>query len=201
MPNIGGVAGDRLRSIIERIERLEQERAELAADVREIKAEAKSAGFDVKIINQMIKERKLSREERQEFAALCDLYRAAIGMLDGTPLGDAARHRLAKAPVKRPEDDGDDEEATPPADAPPPTGAMSEEELAAARQSGSDAAAHGQRVIDNPFVAGDPRRAAWDEGWCARSGSDGMDIPDAWRRKPKPKKGHDEAPGDKGQTP
>ena len=45
----------------------------------------------------------------------------------------------------------------------------------------------GKRVIDNPYVAGDPRRAAWDEGWCTEAGSDGMDVPAAWQRT-KPKK-------------
>jgi hypothetical protein len=39
-------------------------------------------------------------------------------------------------------------------------------------------------VFKNPYVAGDPRRAYWDEGWCEEVGSDGMDVPDAWRRKP-----------------
>jgi hypothetical protein len=63
---------------------------------------------------------------------------------------------------------------------------MSEETIAAARAEGSAAAAAGERVFANPYVAGDPRRAAWDEGWCVRKGSDGMEIPDAFRRKKKP---------------
>ena len=64
------------------------------------------------------------------------------------------------------------------------------EDIAAARQQGTEDCHGGKRIIDNPFVAGDPRRAAWDEGHCHASGSDGMEIPESWRRKPKaPEKG------------
>jgi hypothetical protein len=57
--------------------------------------------------------------------------------------------------------------------------------IAAACAEGKAAAGAGTRVTHNPYPAGDPRRAAWDEGWCAAAGSDGMDIPPAWRRSPK----------------
>jgi len=62
------------------------------------------------------------------------------------------------------------------------------------------AAREGKRVIDNPYVAGDPRRALWDEGWCAQTGSDGMEIPAAWRRKEKKKpKGDGDGADGKGE--
>ena len=56
-----------------------------------------------------------------------------------------------------------------------------------AREQGREAAKEGKPVTLNPFVARDPRRAAWDEGWCMEAGSDGMDIPAAWKRTKKPK--------------
>ena len=57
-PNVGGIAADRLRSLIERIERLEEERKALGSDIKDIYAEAKSAGFDVKVLRQIIRIRK-----------------------------------------------------------------------------------------------------------------------------------------------
>ncbi len=65
----------------------------------------------------------------------------------------------------------------------PPAGAMSQEMVDAAREEGAKAAASGAGVFANPYVAGDPRRAAWDEGWCRETGSDGMDLPAAFRRR------------------
>ena len=80
MAELGGIAGDQLRSYIERIERLEEEKAALAADVKEIFSEAKGTGFDVKIMRQIIRLRKLDREDRQEQEELLQLYQHAIGM-------------------------------------------------------------------------------------------------------------------------
>ena len=84
MPDVGGIAGERLRSFIERIERLEEEKAALAADIREIYAEAKGTGFDTKIMRQVLKLRKLDREDRQEQETLLDLYLQALGMIPGS---------------------------------------------------------------------------------------------------------------------
>ncbi|MDA0342408.1 MAG: DUF2312 domain-containing protein [Proteobacteria bacterium] len=81
MAEVGGVAGDQLRSYIERIERLEEEKAALAADIREIYSEAKGNGFDVKIMRQIIRLRKLDRDDRQEQEELLQLYQHAIGMV------------------------------------------------------------------------------------------------------------------------
>ncbi len=80
MADVGGIAADRLRSFIERIERLEEEKAALAADVREIYSEAKGVGFDPKIMRQVIKLRKLDTAELQEQDALLDTYKHALGM-------------------------------------------------------------------------------------------------------------------------
>jgi uncharacterized protein (UPF0335 family) len=79
-PDVGGIAADRLRSFMERIERLEEEKAALANDVREVFAEAKSAGFDTKIMRQILKLRKMEKADRQEQEELLDLYKRALGM-------------------------------------------------------------------------------------------------------------------------
>jgi len=76
----GGIAADRLRSIIERIERLEEERKALGSDIKDIYAEAKSAGFDVKILRQLIRIRKQEPAEVEEQETLLDIYRRALGM-------------------------------------------------------------------------------------------------------------------------
>ena len=76
----GGIAADRLRSIIERIERLEEERKALGSDIKDIYSEAKSAGFDVKILRQLIRIRKQEPAEVEEQETLLDIYRRALGM-------------------------------------------------------------------------------------------------------------------------
>ena len=76
----GGIAADRLRSIIERIERLEQERKALADDVKDVFAEAKGAGFDPAVIRVLLKLRKQEPAEVEEQETLLDLYRRALGM-------------------------------------------------------------------------------------------------------------------------
>ncbi|HSR70836.1 MAG TPA: DUF2312 domain-containing protein [Kiloniellales bacterium] len=80
MPDVGGIAAQRLRSLIERIERLEEEKAALTADIREVYAEAKGEGFDTKTMRQIVKLRKMDTDERQEREALLDLYKRAIGL-------------------------------------------------------------------------------------------------------------------------
>ena len=80
MPEVGGIAGDRLKSFIERIERLEEEKRALAEDVKEIYSEAKGAGYDVKIIRQIVRIRKMDEDDRDEAEALLDTYLRAIGM-------------------------------------------------------------------------------------------------------------------------
>ena len=76
----GGIAADRLRSIIERVERLEEERKALAGDIKDVFSEAKSAGFDVKVIKQIIRIRKQEPAAVEEQETLLDVYRRALGM-------------------------------------------------------------------------------------------------------------------------
>lgn len=80
MTDVGGIAGDRLRSFVERIERLEEEKAALAADIREVYSEAKGTGFDVKILRQVVRLRKMDVTERQEQEDLLDIYKRALDM-------------------------------------------------------------------------------------------------------------------------
>lgn len=76
----GNIAADRLRSIVERIERLEEERKALGSDIKDIYSEAKSAGFDVKVLRQLISIRKKEPAEVEEQETLLDVYRHALGM-------------------------------------------------------------------------------------------------------------------------
>lgn len=77
---IGGVAVDRLRSLIERIERLEEEKAGITSDIRDIFAEAKGAGFDTKAMRACIKFRKMNAADRDEQEILLDTYRKALNI-------------------------------------------------------------------------------------------------------------------------
>jgi uncharacterized protein (UPF0335 family) len=77
------VAAGQLKSIIERIERLEEEKKEIAEQIKEVYAEAKANGFDARILRKVVSLRKKPTEERQEEEALLDLYLSALGMLPG----------------------------------------------------------------------------------------------------------------------
>ena len=81
----GGFAPDRLRSFIERIERLEQEKQDLAADIREVYSEAKGVGFDPKIMRRVVRLRKLDDNDRRELEMVLDTYMHALGMT-ATPI-------------------------------------------------------------------------------------------------------------------
>jgi uncharacterized protein (UPF0335 family) len=73
-------AKDQLKSLVERVERLEEEKTALAGDIREVYAEAKGHGFDTKIVRQVVRIRKMDSAEREERDALLDLYLSALGM-------------------------------------------------------------------------------------------------------------------------
>ena len=75
-----GISAERLRTIIKRIEKLEEDKAGVAEDIKEVYAEAKGTGFDVKIIRQIVRLRKIELEKRREESELLDLYMSAIGM-------------------------------------------------------------------------------------------------------------------------
>jgi uncharacterized protein (UPF0335 family) len=85
MTEVGGIAVERLRSLVERIERLEEEKKALADDIKEIYAEAKSAGFDTKVLRQVIRQRKIDARELEEQETILDLYRRALGMVELPP--------------------------------------------------------------------------------------------------------------------
>ena len=85
MPDVGGIAGERLKSFIERVERLEEEKRALAEDIKEVYAEAKGVGFDVKIMRQIVKIRKMDQDELDEQETLLDVYKRALGMIPDLP--------------------------------------------------------------------------------------------------------------------
>ena len=80
MENITGISGNQLKLFIEKIEKLESEKADLMENIKEVFAESKSSGFDPKIMKEIIKIRKMKNEDRIELEELLDVYKAAIGM-------------------------------------------------------------------------------------------------------------------------
>ena len=91
----GPIEAERLRSLVERIERLETEKKTLSDDIKDIYQEAKSAGYDVKVMRQLIRIRAQEPAAVEEAETLLDVYRKALGMLATTPLGEAAIRRVA----------------------------------------------------------------------------------------------------------
>ena len=80
MSEVEGIAKEQLQKFIERIERLEDEKQALQADIKDVYAQAKSQGFDTKAMRQIIKLRKLDEQEREEAEQIIDLYKVALGM-------------------------------------------------------------------------------------------------------------------------
>lgn len=80
MTHVGNITADQLRSIVERIERLEEEKTNIASDIRDVYGEAKAVGYDVKTLRQVIRLRKLDRHELDEQEYTLDLYKRALGM-------------------------------------------------------------------------------------------------------------------------
>ncbi len=87
-------AHGQLKSIVERIERLEEEKKTIAADIKEVYAEAKANGFDTKILRKVISLRKKEAAEREEEQSMLDVYMAALGMIPGEARGGLGRHLL-----------------------------------------------------------------------------------------------------------
>lgn len=81
MIKVGGIEGDVLKQYISKIERLEQEKSEIQDHIKDTYADAKSNGFDPKIMKQVIKERKIEKEELEEQETLLVIYKRALGML------------------------------------------------------------------------------------------------------------------------
>lgn len=179
-------AGKQLRSFIERIEYVNGEIAKRNSDRTEIFLEAKALGFCGKTMREILRLRRMSESERQEAEALLEVYKGALGMLDGTPLGEFARKKLSEQPKINPETGEVGENHDTPPDLPIGEVEQSpeiQETVEESREKGRQAARDGLKVTENPYPAGDAKRAAWDEGWCEEQGSDGMGIPTAWRRK------------------
>jgi uncharacterized protein (UPF0335 family) len=80
MTDVGGIASERLKSFIERIERLEEEKSGISGDIKSVYDEAKSTGFETKIMKEIIKRRKKDRKTLQEEDALLEVYQRALGM-------------------------------------------------------------------------------------------------------------------------
>ncbi len=81
MTKFGGISGEQLRQYVERIERLEEEKRDIADNIRDAFSEAKSNGFDVKAMRSLLKLRKMEESDRNEQEAVLDLYKAALGMI------------------------------------------------------------------------------------------------------------------------
>lgn len=193
----GPHASEKLRLHIEGIERIDEEIAELKLARKDALRAMKNDGFCTKTAQWAIKERAKTPEQRREEEAMRQIYRGALGMLDGTPLGDYALQKLsAKKPPKPKDESADGKDADTEAPKAAPEKFMPEVDLARASQMGREAAQNGQDVLTNPFPGGDPRRAAWDEAWCQELGSDGMDIPEALRPAKKGKPKGDDAAND-----
>lgn len=180
---------ERLVHHVQELERLQQLREDAAADLKHGFQRAEMDGYDAQTLKVVLKLRTLTPEQRRERRALEAIYLAALGMLEGDPLPDEARRRLddesRDAASKEPPADALDRIA-PPETSPPPQPQQPPlilKDPAEARQEGADAAGAGKRIYDNPYPAGDPCRAAWDEGWCTQRHSHGLDTPEAYQRR------------------
>lgn len=154
MADAAGIAGDRLKSLINRIERLEEEIGALNADKSEVYQEAKGTGFDVKVMRQIIQRRRKDRDELDEADTLLDIYERAIGMRPDFGTEVATRARTEDPAVEV-------ESGAEPtlADAP------DIEDLDAARDQGREAFASGGRIDRPPQFPHHQLLAAWDRGF------------------------------------
>jgi uncharacterized protein (UPF0335 family) len=190
-------SADARRRLVHHITQLEQleARKKLASDDFKTAIEtAQLEGYDGATLKVVLKLRKLTPAQRLERRALEAIYMAAIGLLDGEALPDEARRRFSGDAEDRPPSQPDvapsarsETPAPPPAPQQPP---LIVKDPAEARREGAAAAAADKRIYENPYAAGDPCRAAWDEGWCGQKNSHGMDVPKAYQRRQssKPKK-------------
>ena len=80
MANIGGIAADQLRSFVDRIEHLEEEKAAIGADIKEVYAEAKASGFDAKTLRQIVRLKKMDQSDRREQEEMLELYKQALNL-------------------------------------------------------------------------------------------------------------------------
>ncbi len=179
--DVGGIAGDRLKSFIERIERMLEEKKAIGEDISEVFAEAKGTGFSPKIMRLIIKERAMDKDDLDEQESLLDLYRRALGML---PLFEAAENAAGKAPAtieQAPAADAAPADPEPPQDTPAgktklslrkradaeaasPSTATPEEQMEA-KLMGEKAGSAGQLHTKNPHALSSPLHMPWVRGW------------------------------------
>ncbi|MBY0561424.1 DUF2312 domain-containing protein [Hyphomicrobium sp.] len=201
----GAQAAAHLKSYIQRIEKVEEEQADLAKFKTSIYQELTAAGYEPKIVRAVIKLRKMTPEEREDYAAKIDLYLARIGDLGGTPLGNAAikkmmeeldeekeqlkqsKTRSPASPKKKPMKGG--------APMPPEDDSLEDviddvpkgplpDDLKAAFEKGRADQRAGKKITENTYPPASKERASWEEGWMSEAGSeDGMEVPWFLRRK------------------
>ena len=95
------MTNNQIKAIVERIERLEEEKAGIASDIRDVYAEAKGNGFDVKALRTIVRMRKQDANERAEQETIVETYMQALGMLSDLPLGQSAIERAVASPSVR----------------------------------------------------------------------------------------------------
>ncbi|WP_291981978.1 GapR family DNA-binding domain-containing protein [Luteitalea sp.] len=179
---------ERLVQHVHELERLTSLRDDASEALRDGFERAKTQGFDVPTLKVVLKLRTLTPSQRRERRALEAIYMAALAMLDGEPLPEEARRRLDKPADEDESTQQDDSPSDEPQRMPSAAPRAAQQPLALkdpdeARAEGGAAAEAGKRIYDNPYGAGDPCRAAWDEGWCAQRKSHGMDLPEAYQRR------------------
>jgi len=173
MADVGGIAGDRLRSFIERIERLNEEKRALSEDIKEVFAEAKETGFDPKIMRKLIALRKRDASDVDEEESLLEVYKRALGMLADLPLGRAAmKEQFGEAASAEPAPE-------PKPKATPKTKSVKIETSSPPRDLGRAAGLAGRPGATNPYpvltAERDAWQAAWIEAWNERRGADPED--------------------------
>lgn len=104
-------SNNQLKALIERIEKLEAEKATIGEDIKEVFSEAKNSGFDPKIIKKVLSLRKQDASKRAQEQAVLATYMDALGMLADTPLGKAAMASAKSKSAPAPEIDEDDDES------------------------------------------------------------------------------------------
>lgn len=136
----------------ESIERCEDEKKEINQQIKDIKAEMKSCGYDMKAFAQILKERKMDNDERENHVQMCDLYRTRLGALGDTPLGQAS----VKVPAGRQQEA--QEAAKTEAEA------QATRDLDNARRKGLQAGRSDISETENPYLFDDPRHGEWERG-------------------------------------
>lgn len=173
-----------LQGYIERLETLLEERASLNEDMAAIYQEAKDAGFVPKLMREIIRERAMEEDAREERANMLDLYRQQLGMLSDTPLGEAALRSAAEAPAPGRRGKRGKAAAKGTEETPEPGGVVDETPLSGGRRkkdkpeatgtgfshgAGAEAGAKGRPRSDNPHPVGTMSHAEWDAGWLSTS--------------------------------